>query len=209
MVDPAQVHIYHITDLSNLAAILVADGLHSDADMARRNPALVIGYDHIKKRRLQEITVPCCGGRYVGEFVPFYFCPRSPMLLAVNNGRTGRPVGCQRTIVHLVSTMAVGIATGRRWAVSTGNAGAYHTTFDDHLMAVSMLDWDSINAHQWSGRQHQKQAEFLLADFYPWQGFHAIGCHNADTARQVSNLLAGIEHRPAVSVQPGWYYPNP
>lgn len=206
-VDPTQIQIYHITDVANLPGILAEGGLNSDAVMAKRNPSVVIGYDHIKLRRLKEIAVTCCCNRFVGEFVPFYFCPRSPMLLAVNSGRTGRPPGCQRSVVHLVSTMSVGMATGRLWAVSSGNAGAYHTTFDDQLMAVAMLDWDAIRATQWAGRQHQKQAEMLVADFFPWSGFQAIGCHNSAIAQQVSALLAGVEHRPAVSVQPGWYYP--
>ena len=95
---------------------------------------------------------------------------------------------------------------GRDWAVSSGNAGAYDTSFDNQLMAVAMLDWDAIHARSWSGRTHQKSAETLVADFFPWSGFHAVGCHNSAVAAQVAGLLAGIEHRPAVSVQSSWYY---
>jgi hypothetical protein len=75
--DPKQVLIYHITHIDNLPGILKDGGLHSDAAMAARDPKL-IGYTEIKKRRLNEIHVPCCGYHYVGDFVPFYFCPRSP-----------------------------------------------------------------------------------------------------------------------------------
>jgi hypothetical protein len=205
--NPDEILIYHITDVANLPSILASDGLHSDAVMAKQNPALVIGYDHMKKRRLQELRVDCCRARFVGEFVPFYFCPRSPMLFTINKGNVeGRPPGCQRTIVHLVSTLQVGFATGSDWAVSSGNAGAYHTTFDNQLMAVAMLDWDSINAISWQGRQHQKAAEFLLADHFPWSGIQKIGCYNSAVARQVSELLANAEHKPAVGVQADWYY---
>lgn len=38
----------------------------------------------IKRRRLEEIPVDCCSGRMVGEFVPFYFCPRSVMLFVIH-----------------------------------------------------------------------------------------------------------------------------
>ena len=85
--------------------MLSAGGLWSDARMAQQQPATVIGYGHIKERRMKEITVPCCANRFVGEFVPFYFCPRSPMLYSLNRGNTGRSPGCQRTVVHLVSTV--------------------------------------------------------------------------------------------------------
>ena len=93
-----QILIYHITDVANLPGILAARGLRSDIAMAEPNPE-VIGYSHIKHRRMTQIRVDSCGGRFVGEFVPFYFCPRSPMLYTVNLGNTGRTPGCQQTIV--------------------------------------------------------------------------------------------------------------
>ena len=204
-VQPDQVLIYHITDVENLPGILAGGGLRSDAAMAPHNPA-VIGYGHIKQRRMTEIQVDCCGGRFVGSFVPFYFCPRSPMLFTVNKGATGLVPGCQRTIVHLVSTVAAGIGQNRPWAISDGNAGARHASFFADLAALAGLDWDAIQATQWQGRTHQKSAEFLLADFFDWTGFHAVGCHNDETARLVQNMLAAAAHRPIVSVKPDWYY---
>lgn len=206
MINLEEVLIYHITDVANLPGILAAGGLHSDAVMASQNPAVKIGYDRLKLRRLQELRVPCCANRFVGDFVPFYFCPRSPMLLAVNSGRSGRPPGAQRTVIHLVSTLAKGIATRRAWAVSSGNAAAYHTTFDDQLMAVAMIDWDAIRATSWQGRQHQKSAEFLLADFFPWIAFDQIGCLDSTIAAEVAGILRSSPHQPTVSVQRGWYY---
>ena len=203
--NPEQALIYHITDVANLPDILAAGGLQSDAVMAEKNPT-VIGYGHIKERRLKQIRVNCCGGRFVGAFVPFYFCPRSPMLYTTNKGATGRPVGCQQTIVHLVSRVQVGLGLGRAWAVSDGNAGAFHTCFYSTLDAIRTLDWAAIRATDWQGRTHQKSAEFLVADSFPWTGFHAIGCHNSEVAKQVQALVNSQHHRPAVSVEPAWYY---
>lgn len=202
---PDQTLIYHITDIENLPGILAGGGLRSDAAMAQHSPA-VIGYGHIKQRRMTEIQVDCCGGRFVGEFVPFYFCPRSPMLYTVNRGNTGRAPGCQRTIVHLVSTLAAGIGQHRPWAISDGNAGAFHASFSSDLAALTELDWPAIRATQWQGRTHQKSAEFLLADFFDWPAFHAVGCHNEEMAQQVQNMLAIHAHRPVVSVESNWYY---
>ena len=203
--NPEQVLIYHITDVVNLPAIIVENGLCSDAVMAKRNPE-IIGYDHIKKRRLNEIPVPCCEWRRVGEFVPFYFCPRSPMLFTINKGNTGRPIGCQKSILHLVSTMTAGLTTQKAWAVSSGNAGAYHTTFSSKLDALETLDWTAIRATQWQGMQHQKSAEFLVADFFPWTAIQEIGCQNSTTADKVRELLADAAHQPAVTVKTNWYY---
>ena len=197
--------IYHITDVENLPGILAEGNLYSDAAMVSRAP-LVIGHAHIKQRRLRELRVDCCGGRFVGEFVPFYFCPRSPMLYVINQGRTERPAGSQRTILHLVSRVRVGVGLKRTWAISDGNAGAFHSAFYKTLQGLNALDWAAIRAVDWSQKSHQKQAEFLVADFFPWTGFHAIGCHNTVVARQVQDLLSTHEHRPEVQLQPDWYY---
>lgn len=200
-----QIPIYHITDVENLPGILSVGGLRSDAAMAESNPA-VIGYGHIKQRRMTQIRVDSCGGRFVGEFVPFYFCPRSPMLYAVNIGSTGRAPGCQRTIVHLVSTLAAGLNQNRPWAISDGNAGAFHTSFSSDLAAIADLDWLAIHATRWQGKTHGKSAEFLVADFFDWHGFHVIGCYNSGIAQQVQGILATAVHRPIVNVEPSWYY---
>jgi hypothetical protein len=202
---PAQVLIYHITDVENLPGILIDDGLHSDAVMAQTNPT-VIGYNHIKLRRLTEITVPCCNNRFVGEFVPFYFCPRSPMLYTINRGNTGRPLGCQDTIVHLVSNVGIAVGLGQAWAISDGNAGAFPTSFYANLSALKGLDWPAIRASNWQGKTHEKSAEFLLEDFFPWTCIQQIGCHNSKVAQQVTALIQNNNHQPSVDVQPTWYY---
>jgi len=201
----ARIPIYHITDVENLPDILSDGGLYSDAVMAQRKPT-VIGYSHIKARRLTEIRVPCCNNRFVGSFVPFYFCPRSPMLYTINRGNTGRPPGCQKSIVHLVSDVAVGIGLNRIWAISDGNAGAAYPSFFADIKALNGLDWAAIRATDWLGKTNQKMAEFLVADFFPWTGFHAVGCHDSGIAKEVQNMLNHQSHRPAVTIEPGWYY---
>ncbi|OWY33704.1 type II toxin-antitoxin system toxin DNA ADP-ribosyl transferase DarT [Herbaspirillum aquaticum] len=207
-IDPRTIDIYHITDVNNLASIIAARGLHSDAAMIRANvPTTAIGYTHIKQRRLDTIRVTCCGNRFVGEFVPFYLCPRSPMLCVVNGGRSGRPQGCQKDIVHLVSTVASGIQLGRPWAVSDGNAGAAYASFGNTLAHFEALDWEIIESNSWGGeRLHKKQSEFLVADFFPWTSFVKIGCYNQAALNKVQAILQGSQHQPRVRVEPNWYY---
>jgi len=201
----AQILIYHISDVENLPSILNNGRLYSDAIMAQRNPT-VIGYNHIKERRLTQITVPCCNDRFVGEFVPFYFCPRSPMLFTINQGNTGRPPGCQKTIIHLVSNVSLAVALGQDWAISDGNAGAFHTSFEADLRALEDLNWPAIRARNWQGKTHEKSAEFLVADFFPWNCIQQIGCHNSQVAQEVKDLIQNHNHQPSVDVQQAWYY---
>ncbi len=95
---------------------------------------------------------------------------------------------------------------GAAWAVSDGNAGAFHTTFESTLEAIDALDWKAIEATYWAEDRHQKAAEFLVADFFPWSGFHEIACQNPTRADQVTALMARQNHHPKVSVRSAWYY---
>jgi hypothetical protein len=117
-----------------------------------------IGYSHIKNRRLNEYQIACCGGRYVGEFVPFYFCPRSPMLCTINKGNAARPAGSQKSILHLVSTVQRGYDLGRAWAISDGNAGSAYTTFANDANALDRVNWEIVESWNWAGdRMHIKR----------------------------------------------------
>src|ERR1044071_7424947 len=81
---PARPHIYHITHVDNLSSILAEGGLWSDAAMiARGGPEASIGMSNIKQRRLG-LSVKCHRPDRVGEYVPFYFCPRSIMLYLIH-----------------------------------------------------------------------------------------------------------------------------
>ena len=177
--NPEQALIYHITDVENLPAILGDGGLYSEARMSERQPA-VIGYAHIKERRLKQIQVACCGGRFVGEFVPFYFCPRSPMLFTINKGATGRPQGCQRTIIHLVSRVIAGIGPGRTWAVSDGNAGHFTPCFSRAWRPSNR--WTGPRSGRPTGRGRRIRSRrsfwwrisFRGRDFRPWVATTAL-----------------------------------
>lgn len=206
-IDLTKVYLYHITDIENLPSILSAGALLCDAKVGGTN-AQTIGYTNIKNRRMREISIPCCGNRFVGEFVPFYFCPRSPMLFTVNRGNTGRDPGCQRSIVHLVTSISHAIALNRVWTFSNGNAGAYHADFFGNLAELDKLDWEIIQSTDWGGdlRRHKKAAEFLIADSFDWSAIRAIGCYDQRASSQVQLILDAKQDSTKVVVRRDWYY---
>lgn len=199
--------LYHITDVCNLPSILQSGVLLSDAALVQHKVGNTnIAHTHIKERRMTQYRVPCAGNRFVGEFVPFYYCPRSPMLYTVNQGLTGRPAGCQNTIVHLVTTVAWALSLKRPWAISDNNAGSALAEFSDDIATLDVLDWKAIETHYWRECKMAKAAEFLVADHFDWRAIQAIGCHNAATAQKVTQALQGHPHQPIINVQNGWYY---
>jgi len=211
---PKDPKIYHITHLDNLPQMV--DGvLWSDAERIRRDlNCTVVGMSEIKRRRLEELEVDCHPGTKVGEYVPFYFCPRSIMLFLLHKGN--HPdltyAGGQRPIVHLQADLRRVVewaeSEGRRWAFSNGNAGTRYTSFFNDLGQLEGLDWDAIAATNWKDlmvREH-KQAEFLVEGFFPWELVERIGVIDRKIAESVADVLSKAAHRPDVRVAGNWYY---
>ena len=215
MSPPAEPKIYHITPGGNLAGIIADGCLWSDAEMiARGGPAVAAGMSHIKRRRLEELAVPCHPGTRVGQFVPFYFCPRSVMLYILHKGNNPDLTyqGGQRHILHLEANLEEAVAwaegQGRPWAFTDGNAGSrFFRTFRDRAQ-LDQLGWDHIAAFDFRPREvkEAKQAEFLVFGSFPWTLVRKIGVTSEKVAERVRQIVEDCDHRPEVAVQSDWYF---
>jgi hypothetical protein len=212
---PDRPKIYHITHIDNLPAVLKRGCLWSEARCLQENQqCTVVGMSQIKRRRLQEIEVSCHSGTTVGQYVPFYFCPRSIMLYILYKGN--HPDldyhGGQQPILHLQADLRSAVEWAdkirRSWAFSDGNAGARYTRFYNNLSELDVVDWGAVAAVDWQNSlvKEGKQAEFLMLDSFPWQLVEAIGVIDQRTLTDVSRMIQGAEHKPLVSVQRDWYY---
>lgn len=214
MPGPANPKIYHIVHVDKLAAIATDGFLFSDAIMAQHPPkGTVIGMNNIKARRMNELTLVSHPGLYVGQCVPFYFCPRSVMLYLIHRRHSELVYqGGQNPIVHLVADLNAVVAWAqanqRRWAFTLSNAGSYY--FEDRcdLGQLGEINWTAVQTNQWSGSptKEQKQAEFLIDRHFPWNLIEQIGVINQSIGQQAVQAIAGAAHRPPVHILPAWYY---
>ncbi|MGE5482577.1 MAG: DUF4433 domain-containing protein [Bacteroidota bacterium] len=211
---PSQPRIYHITYVDNVRSIIQEGGLWSEAKMMERGgPAATIGMNSIKERRLK-LPVRCHPGDCVGDYVPFYFCPRSVMLSVIYycNHPALEYRGGQEPIVHLAADLRSVVdwaeSVGRRWAFSLSNAGARYTEFRNRWEQLSEVDWAAVAATDFRDREVKegKQAEFLLHEFFPWHLVQRIGAMSDAVQTRVLHTLAGAAHRPAVEVRRDWYF---
>jgi hypothetical protein len=212
---PDRPKIYHITHESNLAEILRWGVLWSDAKrIALGLECQVVGLSGIKQRRLERLPVRCHPGTLVGDYVPFYFCPRSVMLYILHMANHPELTyrGGQAPIVHLVAdlkdTAAWAQADRRRWAFSDRNAGAAYASFFARLEDLQRIDWAAVDATDWRDAivKENKQAEFLVYESFPWGLVEGIGVRDASVAERVRGTLSGATHIPPVTVERAWYY---
>jgi hypothetical protein len=212
---PAHPKIYHITHLRNLPQIVKTGVLWSDAQRIEQNlDCDVVGMSHIKQRRLKEIEVQFHAGTHVGDYVPFYFCPRSIMLYILHMGNhpdLDYHEG-QESIIHLQADLLSVIKWADRiqrpWAFSDRNAGNFLAQFYNRPDQLSEVDWNAVEASDFRDAviKEGKQAEFLVHESFPWQLVEYVGACNSRIAQQVNSIISQAKYHPTMGVKPNWYY---
>ncbi len=97
--------IFHITAIPNLAAIVKSKMLRANTVLQKKKIQYAnIAYQGAQGKRATKLVARAPAG-VIHDYVPFYFAPRSPMLMAINGGRVA---GCpyrQQDIVHFATTV--------------------------------------------------------------------------------------------------------
>ena len=210
---PTEPKIYHIVHVDRLVSIVKTGALLCDTAIQQQpRPGTTIGMGHIKEQRRTK-PVKCWPGLRVGDCVPFYFCPRSVMLFKIHKASdpTLAYRGGQDPIVHLEADLHGAVRwakrLGQQWAFTLSNASAGYFEARCSLSQLHQIDWDAVQAWHWSGKKKEgKQAEFLVAQRFPWELVQCIGVHSDNTAKLALDALQGTPHSPAVRVERRWYY---
>ncbi len=210
---PQNPKIYHIVHVDRLASIVATKGLLCDAVMENHtDTGTNIGLKNIKSRRLNEYTLQSHPDLFVGQCVPFYFCPRSVMLYMyhMNNHPDLTYKGGQGPIVHLEADLQKVVnwanQNSKRWAFTLSNAGSSYFEDRAELEKLNELDWQVIAANMWRAKQDKKQAEFLIENSFPWELVSRIGVKSHDVYSQVNKILQDAEHKPHSEIISNWYY---
>jgi ssDNA thymidine ADP-ribosyltransferase, DarT len=211
---PPDPKIYHIVNVDRLPSIIAHNRLLCDSEIIKLAlPGTTIGMGSIKERRLR-LPVDCYANAFVGNFVPFYFCPRSVMLYVIHCANSPELAykGGQGPIVHLEADLHKVIqwadANNHSWAFSGSNAGAAYAQFWKATAQLDQLNWQHIAATQWAQAdiKEAKQAEFLMYNHFPWHLVERIGVHSKAVFNSAVNALAQAVYKPTVETLPHWYY---
>lgn len=201
--------IYHFTDTTNIKPIIEAGKVHCHRDAPTK---VNIGNAAIKGNR-ELVHVGCGPGGAVSDYVPFYFAPRSPMLLSIKCGNVEGVDANQRRLVYLVSSTERVYDAGLACVFSDGNAATFGLTsfeadparFDDHV------DWSVMKLRQWQNtdsdpdRMRRRMAEFLVHDALPIELIEAVGVHDAGVKAAFDEAV-GESWRLPVDVRREWYF---
>jgi hypothetical protein len=208
--------IYHFTHVDNLEAIRTAGILRCDAVAREGMTRTEVGAPDIKESRRRR-TIPIEPGGRVGDYVPFYFAPRSPMMYRIACDRRdsipNRYAGGDKPLVYLVTSVGAVVAAGSTWVATDGNAATATTEFTSDLTDMArMVDWPLMTAERWNNtpddpdRQRRRQAELLIYGELPLSVIRWVAVHSDERASQVGKLMQDHALEQRIIVRPAWYY---
>jgi hypothetical protein len=205
--------ILHFTHIRNLAGILAHGGLKSDSSVDRSQSLQVEAADLDIKASRRVIPIPRAPFGCVGDYVPFYFAPRSPMLYKLSKGSVPNYQDGQAPLIYLVSSVLKVLEVGRPCLFSDGNcAHSVTEIFDDLTLLDAAVDWDVMRGRMWNNtaedpdRMRRRMAEFLVHDNVPIGCVAEIGVLTQPVKIQVERELAARSTRIPVRVRAGWYF---
>lgn len=215
--------LYHFTHVDNLPAILEAGALLSDTIVEEQGLLANEAGDPEIKRRRRGQTVTCPRGGCVGDYVPFYFAARSPMMYVLWRGSVPSFTGDHRDLVYFVAQVDRLVGAGLDFAISDRNAAKDYAEFSDDVSVLgdltaptpqsTFVDWSLMKEEKWNNtpddpaRMERRMAEFLVHSHVPLKLFADVAVSSDDRRARVEQLFATSSCGLQVVVRPDWYYP--
>jgi hypothetical protein len=167
--------------------------------------------DLIERRRHRPVPVP--PGGTLGDYVPFYFTPRTPMLLNLCTGHGGIVRRPNADIVIAVACLHDLQARALPFVFTDRHAYLATAAFFTDLEDLDALAWGAWQASDFRrdpdnpDRFERYQAEALVYRHLPLDALRGLVCFDDDTQVYVNGLLEARRAALKVAVRPGWYFP--
>jgi len=202
------IYIYHFTHISHLQSIISFGGIACDRTCKELGLTVrEIAYSGLKAKRMRTGVEVSPGGT-LGDYVPFYFTPCSPMLLAYKDGFvTGKPEN-QDDIIYLASNAEHVAEQGFEFAFTDGHPIREPKAFFNELDDIAEVDFSIMKGRIWRDtdsdpdRKRRRQAEFLVYKFFAWNDVRAIGVRTGAAKQRVENIMADTHHQPPCVIRP-------
>lgn len=166
MVDLNKVYLFRMTHIENIPHILKYGITHTESEFANKG-YIGIGDQTIIETRKDKVLID---NKKIGDFIPFYFAYRTPMLYVIQNGFNGLDKILPSNIVYCVTSIKKIIESKNDYLFTDGHPLNRLTTIhtkDEIKDLYEIIDKKAIKSIQWSDEndldlKRRKEAEFLL-----------------------------------------------
>jgi len=171
MADLNKMYLYRMTHIDNVPHILQFGITHRNSP--NRNPHFIpIGDRSLITTRNNFVLE---NGRQIGDYIPFYFGYRMPMLYVIQKGYNNLPVVPPEQIVYCVSSVAKMIEINLDFIFTNGHAvDSFSSCYSirDIDKIDELLDINAIQDKYWKDdddldKKRRKEAEFLISEDVP------------------------------------------
>jgi hypothetical protein len=215
-----KVILYRITHIENISHILQHGITHKDSQNNNPNYKNIGDLSLITTRSQRKVFISNEGFKTqqnsnfisLGDFIPFYFGVKMPMLYVTQNGGNFVDKATSpEDIIYLACSLKMIISANLNFYFSDGHATDMLTSFYDKSKInelVNIVDWKAVTAPYWGGTEslnvkRKKQAEFLVKDDLPPNFVIGYGCYNENSKDKLLSLGI-VENK--IKIIPKAYY---
>jgi len=132
-------------------------------------------------------------GKTLGEYIPFYFGPRMPMLYVIQKGFNGVPVTHAQDIVYCVTSIQKVVDTNQEFVYTNGHAvDTFSSQYKpaDIVNIESQVDFQAVKVRDWKSLtdldlKRRMQAEFLVFGDLPFDAVLGFIVYNESAKNQL------------------------
>ena len=202
-----KLYIYRMTHLDNIAHIIRYGITHKNSPNASKAYTPIGDTSIINTRNTHKLE----NGLYLGNYIPFYFGKRSPMLYVIQNGFNGVTAVEASAIVYCVSSVQQVIDAKIDFIYTDGHATdnfteIYKSTDIDTIQ--NQVDFKAINKKFWKDEndldlKRRKEAEFLILQDLSFDNI--LGFVTFDEKAKEKLIQQGIDSDKVV-IRPHFYF---
>lgn len=215
-----KVILYRITHIENIPHILQQGITHKDSLDKNPDYKNIGDLSLIDTRSKKKVNIDNGESNpkevletiVLGEFIPFYFGVKMPMLyVAQHGGNFVERATDSADIIYLGCSLSKIIASNLNFYFSDGHATDMLTSFYNKSKInelVDIIDWEAVTSSYWGGAENlnikrKKQAEFLVSGDLSPDFIIAFGCYNEE-AKEKLRSLGVVEDK--IKIIPKAYY---
>lgn len=206
---PEKALIFRIVHRRNMPW-LIANGLHCESSSTRDPNYLSIGSPElIARRSIRKVPIP--PGGTLGDYIPFYFTPLSPMLFNIKTG-----IGVQKRemsdIVIVVASLVDLKKQGVDLLFTDRHAYLQAARFFSDPRDLTAVDWkilqscDFCRSAEDPGKIERYQAEALIFGSLPMRFVKGFVCYTQCVKVKLEEMLARHDLHHKVADFPGWFF---
>ncbi len=203
---------YRITHIQNLPFILQNGMVNKHHGQADREYINIGNPEIIDVRSTASVRIEGYGK--IGEYVPFYFTPKSMMLFNIVTGYKVPLVPKRsKSEILVIRCLIEKLTKLPQWFFTDGQGNDMTTHHYNDLKDIDSIDWENIQQSNFNksdgdyDRPRRYQAEFLVRGEVPCSSIESLNVYNEAAATYVSNLLNEytFDHLP-VHIQPIYFF---